>query len=93
MLDLPPKPTRQKVELVKTYFSAVLNPHTTFHVATKDTRGSRLGREKSWMLCVKESLLQDLPADRIRANVGKVPKPIPELLLSLIHISEPTRRA
>ena len=38
----PPKPTGQKVELVKAYFSAVLNPHNTFHVATKDTRGSGL---------------------------------------------------
>ena len=80
MLDLPPKPTRQTVELVKACFSAVLNPHNTFHVATRDTRGSRLGREKSWMLPVKESLLQDLPADRTLANLGKVPKPIPELL-------------
>ena len=43
MLDLPPVWTRQKVEQVKAYFSAVENPHNPPHEAMKDTRGCRLG--------------------------------------------------
>ena len=38
MLDLPPMQTRQKVEQVKAYFSAVENPHNPLHEAVKDTR-------------------------------------------------------
>ena len=38
MLDLPPMQTRQKVEQVKTYFSAVGNPHNPLHQAVKDTK-------------------------------------------------------
>ena len=43
-LDLPPMQTRQKVEQVTAYFSAVENPHNPLHEAVKDTKGSRLGR-------------------------------------------------
>ena len=35
-LDLPPMQTRQKVEQVKAYFSAVENPHNPPHEAVKD---------------------------------------------------------
>ena len=50
--------TRQKVEQVKAYFSAVENPHNPLHEAVKDTKGSRLGRGKSWMGQAEESILQ-----------------------------------
>ena len=49
MLDLPPMQTRQKVEQVKAYFSAVENPHNPLREAVKDTKGCSLGRGKSWM--------------------------------------------
>ena len=42
MLDLPSIQTRQKVEQVKEYFSAVKNPHNSLHEvdeAMKDTKG------------------------------------------------------
>ena len=38
MLDLPLVQTRQKVEQVKAYFSAVGNPHNPLHQAVKDTK-------------------------------------------------------
>ena len=47
MLDLPPLQTRQEVEQVKAYFSAVENPHNPPYEAVKDTKGCRLGRSKS----------------------------------------------
>ena len=47
MIDLPPMQTRQKVERVKTCFSAVENPINPLHEAVKDTEGCRLGRGKS----------------------------------------------
>ena len=43
MLDLSPMQTRQKVEQVKAYFSAVKNPHNPLHETVKDTKGCRLG--------------------------------------------------
>ena len=49
MLDLPQMQTRQKVEQVKAYFSAVENLHNPLNEAMKDTKGCRLGRGKSWM--------------------------------------------
>ena len=49
VLDLPPMLTRQKVEQVKAYFSAVKNPHNPLHEAVKDTKGCRLGGGKTWM--------------------------------------------
>ena len=58
MLDLPPMQTRQKVEQVKTYFSAIENPHNPLHNAVKDTKGCRLGRGKSWMGQAEDSILQ-----------------------------------
>ena len=58
MLDLPPMQTRQKVEQVKAYFSAVGNPHDAFHQAVKDTKGCRLGWGKSWMDQAENSILQ-----------------------------------
>ena len=58
MLDLPPMQTRQKVEQVKAYFSAVGNPHNSLHYAVKDTKGCRLARGKSWMGQAKGSILQ-----------------------------------
>ena len=58
MLDLPPMQTRQKVEQVKSQFSAVENPHSSLHEAAKDTKGCRLGRGKSWMSQAEDSILQ-----------------------------------
>ena len=58
MLDLPPMQTRQKVEQVKAYFSAVENPHNPVHEAVKDTKGCRLGRGKSWMGQAEYSILR-----------------------------------
>ena len=42
MLDLPPMQTRQNVEQVKAYFTAVENPHNQLHEAVKDTKEGRL---------------------------------------------------
>ena len=39
MPDLSPMQTRQKVEQVKAYFSAIENPHNPLHKAVKDTKG------------------------------------------------------
>ena len=47
MLDLSTVQTRQKVEQVKAYFSAIKNPQNPLHEAMKDTKGCRRG--KSWM--------------------------------------------
>ena len=58
MLDLPPMQTRQKVEQVKAYFSAVENPHNPLHEAVKDIKGCRLERGKSWMGQADDSILQ-----------------------------------
>ena len=58
VLDLTPMQTRQKVEQVKAYFSAVENPHNLLHEAEKDTKGCRLGRGKSWMGQAEDSILQ-----------------------------------
>ena len=38
MLDLPPVQTRQKVEQIKAYFSAVENPYNPLHEAVKDSK-------------------------------------------------------
>ena len=58
MLDFPPMQTRQKVEQVKAYFSAIENPHNPLHEAMKDTEGCRLGWGKSWMGQAEDSILQ-----------------------------------
>ena len=58
MLDLPPMQTRQKVEQVKAYFSAVENPQNPLHDAVKDTKGCRQGRGKSWMDQAEDSIRQ-----------------------------------
>ena len=50
--------TRQKVEQVKAYFSAVENPYSPLHEAMKDTKGCRLARGKSWMGETEDSILQ-----------------------------------
>ena len=39
----PPKQTRQKMEQVKSYFSAVKNPYNPLHEALNNTKGCRLG--------------------------------------------------
>ena len=58
MLDLPPMQTKQKMEQVKAYFSAVENHHNPLHEAVKGTNGCRLGRVKSWMGQAEDSVLQ-----------------------------------
>ena len=49
MLDLTPIQTRQKVEQVKAYFSAIKIPTNPLHKAVKDAKGCGLGQGKSWM--------------------------------------------
>ena len=66
MPDLPPVQTRQKVKQVKAYFSAVENPHIPFHEALKDTKGCRLGRGKSWMGQIEDSILQVCQARELK---------------------------
>ena len=74
MLGLPPMQTRQKVEQVKAYFSAVENPHNPLHESVKDTKGCRLGRGKSWMDQADNSILQVCQlAAQANQGVGKVP--------------------
>ena len=58
VLDLPPVQTRQKVEQVKAYFSAVENPYIPLHEAMKDAKGCSLGRGTSWMGHTEGSILQ-----------------------------------
>ena len=58
MLDRPSMQTRQKVQQVKGYFSAVRNPHNPLHQAVKDPKGCRMGRGKSWMVQAEDSTLQ-----------------------------------
>ena len=64
--------TREKVEQVKTKFSAVENPRNPLHEVVKDTKGYRVELGKS-------SSIASVPADRVQAKqgMGKVPKPIP----------------
>ena len=50
--------TRQKVEQVKAYFSAVENPYNPLHEAVKDTKECRLARGKSWMGEAEDSMVQ-----------------------------------
>ena len=59
MLDLPPTPTRQRIEQAKEHASAVEIPHNPLDEAAKDTKGSRLGRGKSWMSQTEESVIQE----------------------------------
>ena len=61
MLDLSPilpMQTRQNVEQVKAYFSAVKNPHNPLHEAAKDTTGCRLVRCKSRMGKTEDSYIR-----------------------------------
>ena len=58
MLDLAPNQNRQRVEQVKSYFSAVANPTNPLHEIAKETKGCRLGRGKSWMGPAEDSVLQ-----------------------------------
>ena len=68
MLDLPPMQTRQEVERVKAYFSAIGNPHNPLHEAVKDTQGSRLVRGKSRMGQAEESILQVCQLTKLKQN-------------------------
>ena len=43
VLDLPPMQTRQNVEQVKAYFSAVENPHNPLHEAVEVTKRQQTG--------------------------------------------------
>ena len=56
ILDLPPMHSRQKVAQVKAYLSAVENPQNPLHEATKDMKGDRLQRGKSWMGQAEDSI-------------------------------------
>ena len=58
MQDLQPMQTRQKAEQFKEYFSAIKTPNNPLHKAMKDTKGSRLGRGKSWMGQAEDPILQ-----------------------------------
>ena len=61
MLGPPPMQTRQKVEQIKAYFSAIENSLKPFHEAVKDTKGCRLGRSKSWMGQAEDSIPASMP--------------------------------
>ena len=50
--------TRQKMDQVKAYFSAVQNPHNPPHEAVKDTMGCRLGWGRSRTGPAEDSVLQ-----------------------------------
>ena len=78
MLDISPMQTRQKVEQVKAYFSAVENPHNLLHEAEKDTKGCRLGRGKSWMGQAEDSILQVCQLTELKQTKEweRYPKPI-----------------
>ena len=86
MLDLPPMKTRQKVEQVRAYFSAVANPQNTLHEAVKDTKGSRLGRGKSWTGQAEKSLLQECQLTELKQNKewGKYPTRLRHLYETLL---------
>ena len=58
MLHFPRVQTRQKVEQVKAYFSAVENPHNPLLEAVKNTNGCRLERGESLMGQAEDSILQ-----------------------------------
>ena len=80
MLDLPPMQTRQKVEQVKAYFSAVKIP-TTHSTKLSKTKGCRLGWDKSWMGQAEDPILQVCQlTSQANQGVGKVPRPIPASL-------------
>ena len=68
MLDLPTMQTRQKVEQVKVYYSAVEDTYNPLHDAVKDTKGSRLERGKSWMGQAEESILQVYQLIELKQN-------------------------
>ena len=68
VLGLQPLKTRQKVEQVKPYLSAVENPHNPLHEAVKDTKGCRLGRDKSWMGQAENSILQVCHLTELKQN-------------------------
>ena len=60
--------TRQMVEQIKVFVSAVGNPHNPLHEAVQDTNGSRLGRGKSWMGQAEESILQVCQLTELKKN-------------------------
>ena len=68
VLGLPPLQTRQKVEQVKPYLSAVENPHNPLHEAVKDTKGCRLGWDKSWVGQAEDSILQVCQLTELKQN-------------------------
>ena len=66
ILDLPPMQTRQKVEQVKAYISAVENPQNPLNSAVQDPKGSRLARGKSWMGEAEESIAHVCPLSELK---------------------------
>ena len=48
--------------------SAVENPHNPLHEAVKDTKGCRLGWDKSWMGQAEDSILQVCQLTELKQN-------------------------
>ena len=71
------------MEQVKAYFSAKENPHNPL---VKDYKGSRLGRGKSWMDQVEESILQVYQLTELKQNKEweKYPNPFQHLYETLL---------
>ena len=77
MLGLPPMQTRQKVEHVKSQFSAVENAHNPVHEAVKRHEGMQTGTGQVFDGSSIGLITASMPADRTQTNkgVGKVLKP------------------
>ena len=83
ILDFLPIHTRQKVARVKAYFSVVENSRKSLHEATKDTKGNRLQRGKSWMGQAEHSFKQVCQLTELKQEkewVARVSIPAPALL-------------
>ena len=81
ILDLPPLEDRHKVAQVKAYLGAVENPRNPLHNATKDPKGDRLQRGKSWMGQAEDSIKQvcDLSELKREREWEEIPAPFQHL--------------
>ena len=65
MIQLYPMQTRQKMEQLKTYFSAIENPHSPFRKAMKDTQGMQTGMGQVLNGSSRGLNTASMPADRV----------------------------
>ena len=82
MLELPPMQTRQKVEQVKAYFSAIKKSPQPTPRSRERHKGMQTGMGQVLDGPSRGLNTASMPADRAQANqgVGKVPKSIPASL-------------